>query len=243
MKKRLSNLFAAISILVLAGCSIGENADSIVKKSIAFYGMDKLDGKTIDFDFREKHFKVKFNNGDFFYESTFKDDSLGLIKDQLSNHGFVREQNGLVIPLSPKDSIKYAESLNDVIYFAFLPLKLKDDAARPKFLRTVPVKGKDYNQIEVSFDTERGGNHSDDVFYFWFDAKDHSMDYFAYNKHGNRFRAINGLINANGLYLQNYVNLENKSNQKSALKDYYKLFEQDKLSTLSYITLENLSVK
>jgi len=243
MERKFSILLVAISVLVLAGCSIGESADSIIKKSIAFYGMDKLDGKTIDFDFRAKHFKVKLNKGEFFYESTYKNDSLGLIKDQLSNHGFVREQNGLVIPLSQKDSVKYAESLNAVIYFAFLPLKLTDEAVRAKILRTVQVKGKDYNQIEVSFDAENGGNHYDDVFYFWFDVKDHSMDYFAYSKGGNRFRAINGLINSDGLYLQNYVNLESKNNDKSALKDYYVLFEQDKLNTLSYITLKNLSVK
>nr|WP_294900789.1 DUF6503 family protein [uncultured Pedobacter sp.] len=242
MEKKFSIFLAAVSILFLAGCTNGKSANNIIRKSIAFYGMDKLDGKTIDFDFREKHFTVKFNKGDFFYESTFKD-SLGLIKDQLSNHGFARERNGLVVPLSKKDSTKYAESLNSVVYFAFLPLKLKDDAVQAKTLRTVQVKGKAYHEIEVSFKAENGGSSHDDVFYFWFDATDYSMDYFAYSKGGNRFRAIDGLINAKGLYLQNYINLENKSNEKTALKDYYKLFEEDKLSTLSHITLKNLRVK
>ncbi len=243
MEKKLSILFIAFAALFLASCSSGGNANSIIKKSIAFYGMDELDGKTIDFDFRERHFTVKFNKGDFFYESTFKDDSLGLIKDQLSNHGFVREQNGLVVPLSQKDSVKYAEALNSVVYFAFLPLKLKDDAVQTKFLQSVQVKGKEYNQIEVSFDTENGGSHYDDIYYYWFDAKDSSMDYFAYSKGGNRFRAKNGLISSDGLHLQNYINLESDSTEKRDLKDYYILFEQDKLNTLSHITLENLRVK
>ena len=155
----------------------------------------------------------------------------------------MRELNGLVVPLSNKDSLKYAESLNSVVYFAFLPLKLKDDAVEAKFLRSVQVKGKEYNQIEVTFDKENGGTHNDDVYYFWFDAKDNSMDYFAYSNGGNRFRALNGLIDDGELYLQNYYNLENKNDSKTPLKDYHILFEQDKLSLLSKITLENLKVK
>ncbi|HEX7367361.1 MAG TPA: DUF6503 family protein [Pelobium sp.] len=239
--KILAVLIVAVSIIT-SGCSFGESANSIIKRSIAFYGMNKLNGKTIDFDFRKKHFTVKLNEGAFFYQSTFKDGSLGLIKDQLSNHGFVRERNGLVIPLSEKDSVKYAEALNAVVYFAFLPLKLQDDAVNARFMRSVQINGKLYHQIEVTFDAENGGSHHDDVFYFWFDDKDSSMDYFAYSKGGNRFRAINGLINAKGLYLQNYLNLENKNNQKTALKDYYKLYEQDKLHLLSEIELKNLVV-
>ncbi len=237
-------LLVALTALFFAGCSLNENPDKIIKKSIAFYGMDKIDGKTIDFDFRDKHFKVKFDDDDFFFESTFKDDSLGSIKDQLSNHGFVREQNGLVVALSEKDSIKYAESLNSVVYFAFLPLKLKDGAVKAEYLRTVQVKGKAYHQIEVSFESEKGGSHHDDIFYFWFDEKDSSMDYFAYSEGGNRFRAINGLVkSSNDLYLQNYINLENKSEEKTALKDYHILFEQDKLNVLSEIILKKLTVK
>ncbi len=242
MQNKLSIVLVAITLFLLTACSFGENANGIIKRSIAFYGMDKLDGKTIDFDFREKHFTIKLNKGDYFYESTLKD-SLGMVKDQLSNHGFVREQNGLVIALSQKDSIKYAESLNSVVYFALLPLKLKDKAVKAKFLRTVQVKGKEYQQVEVSFGDKDGGSHHDDIFYFWFDAKDSSMDYFAYSKGGNRFRAIDGLINTDGIYLQNYINLENKRDLKKDLKDYHILFEQDKLSTLSHITLENLSIK
>lgn len=240
MQKKYPVLFIAVAVWVMSACSFGENANSIIRKSIAFYGMDKLNGKTVEFDIKEKHFTVKFNKDGFFYESAFKDDSLGLIKDQLSNHGFTREQNGLTTPLSQKDSVKYAQSLNTVVYFTFLPLKLKDENVRAKFLRTVQVKGKAYNQIEVTFDTKDNQN---DIFYFWFDAKDNSMDYFAYSREGNRFRAINGLVNSGSLYLQNYVILENKSTKKTALKDYYILFEQDKLSTLSHIDLENVSIK
>ena len=242
MQKKVSLIIIAALSLCLTSCFFNDSANGIIKRSIEFYGMDKLDGKTIDFDFREKHFTIKLNKGDFFYETTFKD-SLGLVKDQLTNRGFVRERDGLVVPLSLKDSVKHAEALNSVVYFALLPLKLKDDAVEAKFLRVVQVKGKDYQQVEVGFDDEDGGSHHDDVFYFWFDSKDSSMDYFAYSKGGNRFRAMDGTVSSNGIYLQNYINLENRKSTKKELIDYHILFEQDKLNTLSQITLKNLKIK
>ena len=241
-KKVLIVLFALVSVF-FGNCFVGENANKIIRKSVAFYGMNKLDGKTISFDFREKHFTIKFDGDDFSYQSTFKNDSLGSIKDQLTNKGFVREQNGLAVALTAKDSTKYVESLNSVVYFAFLPLKLQDDAVNSSFLKTVQVNGKSYHQIEVSFDADNGGSHHTDVFYFWFDAEDSSMDYFAYSEGGNRFRASSGTVKSNGLALQNYTNLENKSVDKTPLSDYHVLYEQDKLSVLSSIVLKNLSVK
>ncbi len=228
--------------LFATGCSSNPGVNNIINKSIAFYGMDKLDGKTIDFDFREKHFTVQLKGGNFVYQSSFTD-SIGSIKDRLTNDGFTRERDGQAVKLSSKDSTKFSESLNSVIYFAFLPLKLKDKAVNAKFLRSVPINGKTYNQVEVTFGKQEGGSHFDDVFYYWFDAKDHSMDYFAYSKGGNRFRALNGLVSSGDLYLQNYINLEAPEDDKRDLKDYHVLFEQDKLIKLSEITLKNLEVK
>ena len=70
------------------------------------------------------------------------------------------------------------------------------------------------------------------------------MDYFAYSKGGNRFRAINGLQKVGEkYYFQNYNNFEYKGNEKVALSDYHILFEQDKLTKLSEIDLENITSK
>ena len=71
--------------LIICSCSQKPDAQEIIDKSIAFYGMDKLDQKIISFDFREKHFLVKLNGGNYYYESTFTTDSLGKVVDQLSN--------------------------------------------------------------------------------------------------------------------------------------------------------------
>ena len=244
MQKKYIALFLVIITLGLTACNQAPSAQSVVDKSIHFYGMDKLEGKTINFDFREFHYRVELNGDDWFYERSFTDSTLGKVKDQLSAKGFVREIDGLVVPQSSKDSLKFAESVNSVVYFALLPLKLNDDAVEKKNLGSVMCNGRSYNQLEVTFKQENGGTHHQDVYYFWFEEKDHSLDYFAYSSGGNRFRAVNGLVNAgNGFYFQNYINLENKGDQKVPLSNYHVLFEQDKLSRLSEITLSNVKVE
>lgn len=243
MQKVQLFFFIFVSVLGLTSCKFDGGAQKIVDQSIEFYSMNKLDGKTVSFDFREFHYIIKLNGADYFYERSFTDSTLGMVKDQLSNHGFVREINGLITPQTEKDSLKYAASVNSVVYFSLLPLKLNDDAAQKKFLKTTMVNGKEYDLIEVSFQKDKGGKDHDDIYYFWFDGFDHSMDYFAYSSGGNRFRAINGLVQSGAFFFQNYKNLTAKEGVKIPLIGYDKLFEEDKLIKLSDITLENLKVE
>jgi hypothetical protein len=232
-----------IFVLTISSCTQKPDAQKIINKSIVFYGMDKLDQKTISFDFREKHFEVQFNGGNYLYESTFSTDSLGPIKDRLSNKGFVREIKGLITKQPEKDSLKHAESINSVFYFAFLPLKLNDQAVKKKLLKAVDIKGKTYQLVEVSFAIENGGSHYDDVFYYWFDSDDASLDYLAYSAGGNRFRAVQNTTNSTGLTLQNYINYKAKDGEQTLLINYPQLFEKNELEKLSEIVLENLAVK
>jgi len=244
MQKNQFFLSIEIACLGFSACNLTPSPQKIVDQSIHFYGMDELHFKEVSFDFRKSHYSADLNDKFWFYQRSFTDSTSAKVKDQLSTRGFVREVNGLVTPLSSKDSLKYAESLNSVVYFALLPLKLNDDAVEKKYLKTVMVKGNSYDEIEVSFKKENGGSHHDDIFYFWFDAKDHSMDYFAYSKGGNRFRAIDGLQKVGDkYYFQNYDNFEYKGKEKLPLSDYHILFEQDKLTKLSEINLENIKIK
>lgn len=243
MKKHPLILLFLITLLVLNACSKKPDAQKIIDQSIAFYGMDQLNKKTISFDFRAYHFIVKHNDGNYFYERTFTDDSLGKVRDQLSNRGFVREINGLVTPQSEKDSLKHAAAVNSVVYFVLLPLKLNDGAVRKKYLKTVQIKGKKFDEIEIRFSEDKGGKDHDDVYYFWFDQQDQSMDYFAYSTGGERFRAVKELKQADGLILQNYINYESKKGEKTPLLNYDKLYEKDELVKLSEIILENIKVK
>jgi hypothetical protein len=243
MKNYSIGLISGMALLALSACSQKPSAQKIIDQSISFYGMDKLNGKTISLDFRTSHFILKHDNGNFFYEKSFKDDSLGNVKDQLSNLGFVREINGLVKPLIEKDSLKYAASVNSMVYFTLLPLKLNDGAVLKKYLKTVSINGKEFDKIEIRFNPEKGGKHHNDVFYFWFDQDDHSMDYFAYSEGGNRFRAVKEIKEAGSLKLQDYNNYESAKGEKTPLVNYDKLFEENKLVKLSEIIIENIKVE
>jgi|SRR6476659_1925392 len=243
MQKQHLLLIITSVFLGLTACTSEHKAQEIIDQSIHFYGMDELDQKTINFDFRQYHFNIQLKGSDYFYERTFTDDSLGKVKDQLSNHGFVREVNGLVVPQTEADSLKYAQSVNSVAYFALLPLKLNDPAVEKDYLRTIAVNGKTYDEIKVNFKKEQGGKHYGDTFYFWFDQLDHSMDFFAYSEGGIRFRAVRTINRSGNLKIQDYDNLTSKEGEKLPLEDYGKLFEQDKLVKLSEIAINNLEVK
>lgn len=242
MQKQHNLLFLFIVLLGFTSCSNEHHAQKIIDQSITFYGMDKLNHKTIDFDFRQYHFTLKLDDGNFFYQRTFTDDSLGKVKDQLSNHGFVREINGLVVPQSAKDSTKFADAVNSVAYFALLPLKLNDPGVQKEYLRSLMVNGKMYDEIAVNFAKANGGKDYDDTFYFWFDQVDHSMDYLAYSTGGIRFRAVRTINRSGDFKFQDYDNLTSKPGTKTPLKDYGKLFEEDKLIKLSQIEINHLKV-
>lgn len=243
MQKLHLFLVILIGFLGFTSCSSEHKADKIVDQSIAFYGMDHLNNKSIDFDFRQYHYTIQLKDNNYLYERTFTDDSLGKVKDQLSNHGFVREVNGLVVPQAEKDSLKYAHSINSVTYFVLLPLKLNDPAVEKDYLRSVMVNGKSYDEIKIKFKKEQGGQDFNDVFYFWFDQVDHSMDFFAYSEGGIRFRSVRTINRDGKLKIQDYDNLTSKPGEKMPLKDYGKLFEEDKLIKLSEIAINNLKVK
>ncbi|MBD3749590.1 MAG: hypothetical protein IE931_08845 [Sphingobacteriales bacterium] len=242
MQKQQHLLFLFIILIGFTSCSNERRAQKIIDQSITFYGMDKLNQRTVDFDFRQYHFTLKFDGGNFFYQRTFTDDSLGKVKDQLSNHGFVREVNGFLVPQTAKDSSKFAAAVNSVAYFILLPLKLNDPGVQKKYLRYLMVNGKMYDEIEVTFSKDNGGKDYDDTFYFWFDQVDHSMDYLAYRTGGIRFRAVRTINQSGDLKLQDYDNLTSKPGTKTPLKDYGKLFEEDKLIKLSQIEINHLKV-
>lgn len=66
------------------------------------------------------------------------------------------------------------------MYFAFLPLWLKDPAVIVEDQGRSVIKGKEYHKIRITFEQEGGGDDFEDVFLYWFDVKDYSMDYLAY---------------------------------------------------------------
>jgi hypothetical protein len=235
-------IYLILMLFIISGCS-EPDARKIIDKSIAFYNMDKLTNATLEFKFRAASFKVMQNGGQFKYERFFSD-STGNVHDILSNEGFKRILDGKELQLDQRDSDKYRQSLNAVVYFLYLPLKLNDASVVKKYLGKSKIKGKTYHKIEISFEkSKEAGDHSD-VFYYWFDTEDYSMDHFAYSSGGNRFREVLRTQEAGGVIFQDYVNYQMPLDDSVTTVDKYdSLYEAGRLRVLSQIELKDIVLK
>ena len=235
-------LYLILGMYFISGCT-GPDAQNIVDKSIAFYNMEKLRNATVAFDFRNIHYKAFQQEGKFKYERIFKD-STGNIHDILSNEGFKRLLNGKEIALDTAQSNKYKQSVNAVIYFLYLPLKLNDASVVKKYLGESRIKGKTYHKLEISFDQASGGKDHSDVYYYWFDTEDYSMDHFAYSSGGNRFRDVLRSQEAGGVIFQDYVNYQSpREDSITSVIKYDSLYDAGKLRELSRIEIKSIVLK
>ncbi len=235
-------LYLILVLFIISGCN-EPDPSKIIDKSIAFYKMEKLTNATLEFKFRTASFKVMQDGGQFKYERFFSD-STGNVHDILSNEGFRRILNDKELQLDQKDSDKYRQSLNAVVYFLYLPLKLNDASVVKKYLGESQISGKSFHKIEISFEkSKEAGDHSD-VFYYWFDTEDCSMDHFAYSSGGNRFREVLRTQEAGGVIFQDYVNYQMPLDDSATTVDKYdSLYEAGRLRVLSQIELREIVLK
>ncbi len=235
--------FSLIFLFCLLSACSSPDPQKIVDKSIAFYNMEKLRNATLEFRFRNASFKAMQKDGKFQYERTFTD-STGIVHDILTNEGFKRILNGKELKLDKDQSDKYSESLNAVIYFIYLPLKLNDPSVVKKYLGESRIKGKTYHKLEISFEQANGGNDHSDIYYYWFDSEDYSMDHFAYSAGGNRFREVLRTQKAGGVIFQDYVNYQSPEGDSiSPVIKYDSLYDAGKLRVLSQIELKDIRLK
>ncbi len=219
-------------------------AATIINSAIQKAGLDQLSQSSATFDFRDKHYSYLKNGGKFKYKRAFTDKDGKQIRDELSNTGFNRWTDGDSTILEEKKARAYANSVNSVIYFAFLPFSLNDPAVNAKYLGKVDINGKSYNKIKVTFKEEGGGDDFEDTFIYWFETETYSMDYLAYEYHtdggGMRFREAFNPRKINGVLIQDYKNYKPKGS--IALDNIDEAFESNELELLSEIVLENVQV-
>ncbi len=251
-KMRLFQILVISGLLVIISCtseSVDSNADTrsdseiIVDSAIAFHGGNHYLNSDIHFGFRDKHYSVS-NTGSAFVYGSSHTDSLGRHERKLANIGYESFLNGARLKLSAKDSAAQAGSLNSVVYFALLPSLLKDEAVKQELDGEDSIKGKDYYRIKVTFSKDGGGLDYDDVYLYWFDQNDYSMDYLAYSFHvndgGSRFRAAYNSRRINGIIFQDYENF--KGPAPDSLKFIGDMYKAEKLPLLSRIELNRIAV-
>lgn len=237
------------SLITLMACQSQspDLAQTVIDQAIAAQGGSTINLSTIDFDFRNRHYRASRENGQYQYERLFTIDSTGQkVQDVLTNQGLTRFVEGVKVPLSAKDSAAYANSVNSVIYFALLPYFLNDPAVQKTYLDSVTIKGQPYHKIKVSFGQEGGGKDYEDEYVYWFHRKTLTMDYLAYNYHtdegGARFRQAYNARTISGIRFADYYNYEPVF-PTLEVERFDRLFQQDSLKLLSEINTENIQVK
>ena len=236
-------LFILLMIL-MTGCQSSDEARKIVDKAIAVNGGKLYDRMFVEFDFRNRHYTALRDNGHFTYTRQFTD-SLGLVRDILTNEGFTRTLNGDTIDLPEERAAAFTNSVNGVIYFALLPQPLNDPPVITEKLEDTQISGKEYHKIKVTFDSKRDNEVHDDVFVYWFEKDSYEMDYFAYlffsDGAGIRFREAYNKRKINGIVFSDYRNYALNDTTFDVTR-IDSLYLEDRLNLLSEIRLENIQV-
>lgn len=230
--------------LMLSACSI-DTAQDIVDKSIAAHGGESYKKFYAAFDFRDKHYTIKRNEGEYLYTRSFID-STGRYFDELTNQGFKRLRNDTLMMLA-EDKVKaFTNSVNSVSYFALLPFGLNDPAVVKKLIGKTSLEGKPYHLIEVSFKQAGGGTDFEDMFLYWVHTSSYTVDFIAYSYQSNggglRFRKAYHPQVVSGIRFQDYINYKPKDEKTTQLQDLAALFTNKQLKELSRIEIKNLQV-
>jgi hypothetical protein len=222
------------------------NANEIINNSIEISGGEAFHVSTIAFDFRDKHYVAKRNNGLFQLERHFKD-SVFNVKDVISNDGFIRKVDDELLDIPDSLAVKYAASVNSVHYFSVWPYGLNDVAVIKTLLGEETIKERNYYKIQVTFKQDGGGEDYEDIFVYWIDSETFKVNYLAYSYKENddlgfRFREAYNERFINGIRFVDYNNYKSKTNKVSVV-ELGKLFDNKQLELLSKIELKNVSVK
>lgn len=231
--------------LVSHSCEKGvENAQAIVDRSLKEHGVQELEDDSVRFTFRDHRYLHYQNEGRFHYER-YALDSSKEYRDVLNNGGFTRYRNGEAVELKKADSLAYAEAINSVNYFAFLPYRLNDPAAKKEHIGQDTVEGTPYDIVRVTFRKEGGGKDHQDIFIYWFRERDARMDFLAYryfrDDGGVRFREAFGRRRLEGTLIQHYHNF--KASKRTDLKKLAEHWEKEELEKVSEIRTENVKLQ
>jgi hypothetical protein len=242
------NRVATIAFLffLVVSCTQPDPARQILDRTFVAHGADSLVNAAAEFRFRGDLYRATRRSGLFTYERIYED-SLGAVRDFLTNDGSFREVDGT--PQSISDSTKFAiqEKVNSVIYFASLPLPLKDPAVRGRYLGKSSIGGQAYHKVEVTFRKLGGGPDHRDRFVYWINGETDLIDYFGYyyltNETGSRFRRVVNPRNVGGFRAVDHINYSAQPDTIGSRVDQFdELLEKGALELVSEVKHENFRV-
>jgi hypothetical protein len=193
--------------------------------------------------FRERQYLAERTGNAYTYQRQYTNEVGEKIADKLTNTAFTRMINGEPAKLTPKDSSAYANSLNSVMYFAFLPYFLQDPAVNISYQGKTTIKDIPYYELAVSFSADGGGKDFEDEYAYWFRQSDFTLDYLAYNflvnGGGARFREAYNSREVNGIIFQDYINYKPSKDERAVLS-FDDIYNAGGMDTLSLIVLEEV---
>ncbi len=240
-------IFVIVIIVLVSYWFISSNKKlsedkEIIKKSIKAHGGKAYDKSHFSYDFRDKSYTFKHNNGSFEYTRTTQQGDSTIV-DVTSNDGFKRFVNDIEQNLSEEDAAKYSGSVVSVNYFALLPYKLEDEAVLSENMEETGIEGKEYYTLKVYFQAENGGEDHEDIYYYWINKETNFVDYLAYSFPtddglGIRFRSAYNSRTIGKIRFQDYVNF--KAPNGTPLEQLPEMLEKNELEKLSVIELKNI---
>lgn len=243
----MNKWFLMMTVIVISACTEKTkelSAQEIVDKSIAVSGGDNYITNDISFRFRKMEYTAKGPKNERTLTRSFEQDSTR-IKDVRTQNDFKRYVNDSLVVLSDSLANVYANAVNSVNYFAYLPYGLNDDAVNKRYLGTVTLNGTEYHKVEVTFNQEGGGDDFDDIYVYWFNIKTYKPEFLAYefqvNGGGQRFRKAINERAVGGIRFVDYENYKSPYLEQS-VHDIDQLYESGKLELLSEILLEEIMV-
>ena len=214
----------------------------IIQKAIENSGKAKVFDHEISYKFRDKTYISEGNCGQF---KMIRIDSSKQIKDVYYKNELKRTVNGKAAQLPDSTATRIKSSINSVNYFVHLPYRLEDAAVQAQRLANDTIDDKAYYQLEVKFKEKGGGEDFQDVYRYWFNQNNYSMDYLAYtfleNGGGMRFRAKRFEKKSNDVVFQDYNNFKPISDtlQIDMLSTAY---QKNQLKKESEIIIKSVSV-
>lgn len=234
------------SILIIA-CkdkpSATLTAQQIIDKAIDRAGGELYSCSHIAFVFRDRQYSMEYSENRKILKRIFETDSSRVL-DIRRNNSFTRQVDDSLVSIPDSTARKYANSINSVHYFAYLPYGLNDRAVKKKLLGESSIKGQDYYVIEVTFDQQGGGDDFEDVYIYWINKESFTPDFLAYEFHvdggGMRFREAYNERFVDGIRFVDYSNY--KPAEMVSIYEIDKLYKENRLELLSKIELEEIRV-
>lgn len=223
------------------------HARALIDSAIELAGVDRLADAELAFGFRDGRYTfARTPDGLFRYTRTRTDSTGAEHLDALDNAGLTRTTDGRPVGLTAKQQSAYASSVNSVIYFAFLPWALADDAVRPRYEAVDTLRGQAYHRLRVAFAEESGGADFDDEFLYWLRVDDLRLDFLAYSYAvdggGVRFREAFNERRVDGISVRDYRNYAAAEDGSIPLDEMAAAYEAGQLELLSVIALEGVAV-